>query len=171
MDFISEAFEESVSEVLDGALDVWLVGGEDSHFATLEEVLYAGLIGGITGAVATGVGVATTKNLGITTEGDVITYDKKTVEALGKNNVKKLSKADSLNLHETIQQARVAMRQDAVADFYSKYAQKGLTQEQARIKYATEYKEAVEAQQTTYKIVNEATHNLTFCHHLCFLHF
>lgn len=157
MDFISEAFEESVSEVLDGALDVWLVGGEDSHFATLEEVLYAGLIGGITGAVATGFGIATTKNLGITTEGNVITYDKKTVEALGKNNVKKLSKADSLNLRETIQQARVAMRQDAVADFYSKYAQKGLTQEQARIKYANEYKEAVEAQQTTQKIVNEAT--------------
>lgn len=154
LDFMSEAFEESVSEVIDSCLDVALVGSEDSHFATLQEVLWAGLIGGVTGAVVTGASMAGTRNYGITSKGEIVDY--KDAKAAGITDVKKLKKIDTINLREALGQAQLSMRQDAVEDFYAKYEQKGLSRQQAIDLHKSEYNKAVEARNITQKTVSDA---------------
>lgn len=153
LDFTSEFMEESISEFIGSALDVWLVGGPNSQYASFTDVLYAGLIGGTIGGLLSGANVATTNNYGVTKEGNLVDF--KTAKAEGLD-VKKISKIDTLNLQESLQTASQGMRANQVEEFYAKYQEKGLTRQQAVERHRNEYDRAVEQQQTQQKSISDA---------------
>ena len=152
LDFTSEFMEESISEFIGSALDVWLVGGPNSQYASFTDVLYAGLIGGTIGGLLSGANVATTRNMGVTKDGKLVDF--KTARDAGLD-VKKLSKIDTLNLQSSLQEARVATRANQVEEFYAKYQQRGLTRQQAQERHQREYNKAVEAQKEQQKALSD----------------
>lgn len=59
--FLSEGMEESLSEYLDGMLEKWFIDPQSD--TSLQQVLYAGLIGGLTGIIGEAVGILKTDKL------------------------------------------------------------------------------------------------------------
>lgn len=164
MDFVSEAFEEGVSEIADSIFDVWLVHGEDSHIASFEDVIHAALIGGVTGAIVTGAGIAFTSNAALNTETNeyVDNYKKAIEDGVDPSKLIKLSKSDTLNLRESLSSASEAMRVDHVDEFLTNVRRnENLTAEQAKTNYAAEYKKALALDQKNAKTIAEAATILT----------
>ena len=76
--FLSEGIEEMTSEISNSILYKCLVD-PTADLASLQDVLYAGLIGGITGAVVTGGTVASTQRLAVK-NGELISLDQAQTE-------------------------------------------------------------------------------------------
>lgn len=118
--FVSEGFEESVSEFTGVILHDTIVNGDTFKEAlgniSIKDVLYAGLIGGIIGGIGTVVEIGTAQNITITKDGTMLTNQEvKQLKAEGKSvEGKKYSKAQSLNLMETLKQAEdIAAKTDS----------------------------------------------------------
>ena len=82
----------------------------------MKDVLYAGLIGGIIGGIGTVAEIGTAQNITITKDGTMLTNQEvKQLKAEGKSvEGKKYSKAQSLNLMETLKQAEdIAAKTDS----------------------------------------------------------
>ena len=150
MSFVSEGLEEMTSEFIDGVLDWALVTGNTDSFASMQDILYAGLVGGATGLLLTGGDIALTKNMGyIKGSGTIVenfkqeaakvvdtdnnkTYSnrKEAIEAGAKNirslytseQLKKLGKIDSKNIRNARAMGYEAIRIDNVDDFYNKHS-------------------------------------------------
>jgi hypothetical protein len=126
LNFLSEGLEESIAEFANTALyNVFIAQGNDDlrKSYSVEDILYAGLVGGLIGGLMEGGRVATTSKL--TTP-----------------NGKKLSKTQSLVLSEQLAQANRLLQTDAVADLKTKYKTENI--EQIKTEHAEEYQEAVE---------------------------
>lgn len=105
-DFVSEGFEESISEFTGSILHDWLVSDDSFGNAlfnvSMKDVLYAGLIGGIIGGIGAGLDIGTTQRITITKDFDI--YTDKEIKALKKQGVKiegeRLSKTQTINFME-----------------------------------------------------------------------
>lgn len=149
IDFLSEGLEESVAEFADSVLYTALVDNK-APLASIGEVLYAGLIGGIIGGIGAGGRILSTKRLAITEDGRLIQYDKSDKDFKGKI----LGKAQSLTLQERIQNAKNALDTSAVTDLRAKYKTKDL--ETIKKEHADEYQKALEADAEIQNEVTEA---------------
>lgn len=129
LNFLSEGLEESISEFANVALfNAFVAQGNDElrKSYSIEEILYAGLVGGLVGGLMEGGRIATTTKLTVP-------------DAAG---VKTLTKTQSLALSEQLANANRLLQTDAVADLKTKYKTENL--EQIKTEHAEEYQRAVE---------------------------
>ena len=150
-DMLSEGAEEMVSEFANSVLNIAFID-PNAPLASVQDVLYAGLIGGLIGALVTGGSVATTRNAFVTKEGQLTTYkDAKKADLEGV----KLTKMQTLELKTALSEATRAMRQSAISDLYAKYSTEDISTIQT--KHADEYQKAVEKDVKKQKIILDTT--------------
>lgn len=150
LDFLSEGLEESISEFADSVLYTAMID-PNAPLASIQDILYAGLVGGLTGAVAAGGQIATTRKQTILADGTIV--DSKTAKTLGYEG-KSLSKTQSLNLMEQISKAKNILDTDAVADLQAKYSKESL--EEIKINHSEEYNKAVESNENKQTLLTES---------------
>lgn len=138
LNFVSEGIEEGVSEIFGSLLYNQLVD-PNAELATIEDVLYAAIIGGVTGAVMTGGQALGTTRYSVTKDGrlvrtaDLTSSQKKTTKQLG------LSKSYAMNaLLQEIQQGKD--RVDEVTKLKAKY---GESLDSIVAKHGSEYQKAL----------------------------
>lgn len=144
LNFLSEGLEESIAEFANTALfNTFIAQGNDElrKSYSVEEILYAGLVGGLIGGLMEGGRIASQTRLSITKDGKVIPT--KTAE----KGTKGLTKTQSLVLTEKLSQASALAQTDAVADLQSKYSD--LTLDEIKTQHAEEYENAVNKNQKT----------------------
>ncbi len=132
--FASEGFEEAVAEFADSVLYTAMVD-PNAPLASIEEILYAGLIGGLIGGVTGGIEIGTAQRLTI--------------------NGKQLTKLESLAYQGQLQNAIELTKKSAVDSLMVKYS--NLNLEQIKTQHAQEYQNAVEKDNTTTRKLAEAT--------------
>ena len=142
LNFISEGLEESIAEFADTALfNLFIAQGNNElrKSYSIQDVLYAGLIGGLIGGLMEGGNIATTSKLVLTEDGQLVSR-----EYAQQNNLKiskEFSKTQTLSLREQLAQAKKYIETSAVADLQTKY--KDLTLEQIKTQHAQEYEKAL----------------------------
>lgn len=149
-DFVSEGSEEFVSEILDSIYYQKFVNPE-SPTASFSDCLYAGLIGGLTGVIMTGGNIAFTPSLTVTNEGIVSTKYAKDNKLEGK----KLSKAQSLILKETLSEVSQISKEDPITQLLAKYKDSNLAD--IELKHGDEYNKALDAKNKSDEKVVKAT--------------
>lgn len=150
LDFLSEGLEESISEFANSVLYTAMID-PNAPLASIQDILYAGLVGGLTGAVAAGGQIATTRKQTILADGTIV--DSKTAKTLGYEG-KSLSKTQSLTLMEQISKAKNILDTDAVADLQAKYSKESL--EEIKTKHSKEYNKAVESNKNKQTLLTES---------------
>lgn len=151
MDMLSEGFEESVAEFSDSILYKVMVD-ENAPIASFKDIMYAGLIGGLIGGIATTGRVATTRNQIVTSDGTVM--DAKTAKELGISG-EKLSKTKSLTVTERLQDVQNLSRTDALTDLQAKYSKETL--QEIEQNHKAEYQRAVEQNQKNQEELTQVT--------------
>ena len=141
LDFATEGFEEAVAEI-GGSLLYTAMVDSNAPIASFSDVMYAGLIGGLIGGIATTGRVAGTRSQTILKDGSVI--DTKLAKLTNQEGTK-LSKTKSLFLQESISEAKRMLSENAVTDLQAKYSSETL--EQIKTNHADEYNNAVQKQQ------------------------
>ena len=136
LNFLSEGLEESVAEFADNVLFNIFVN--DKPFS-MQDVLYAGLVGGLIGGLMEGGRIATTSKLSITKDGRAIST--KQAKELGLKTTQDLTKTQSLAFGEKLAQARALVEKDAVADLQTKYSK--LSLEEIQQLHPDEYQKAL----------------------------
>jgi hypothetical protein len=138
----TEAAEEAVSELFGGVLEYYLVTEDKESLPTIEKVLYAALIGGITGGVLAGGRIVLTPRMSVTSEGQVKYNKDLTTEE--RESAKKLGLRKSWAVQSLLQQSSDALnRVDEVTKLQTKYST--LSLDQIKTQHADEYQKAVDA--------------------------
>ena len=153
LDFLSEGMEESVSEFADSVLYTALVDN-NAPIASIQDILYAGLIGGIIGGISAGGRIMSTSRLGITKDGVLIDTKSLTTEQRKSFEGKILGRAQTLTLQERLQNVRNAMDSNAITDLQAKY--KNLTLDEIKNQHADEYQKALDRNVKFQTELNEA---------------
>lgn len=144
LDFVSEGLEESVSELF-GSMLYRATVDENAPLASIKDILYAGLIGGLTGALMTGGSILATPNATI----DPVTgtlVEAKEFEKLTKTKLDKsakLSKGKSYNAWALYKAASVSPRDSKITQLQQKYH--NLSVEQIKEQHTKEYERAERA--------------------------
>lgn len=133
----TEALEESIDQFLNSCLYTAMVD-PNAPVASIDEVLYAGLIGGIIGGGFNVGRIATTEKGVLLDNGQLVS--KKQAESLGLQG-KELGKAQTLNIKETLSRLNQLNSRDAVGDLRTKYHNESL--EQIQKNHSQEYQKAV----------------------------
>lgn len=138
----TEAVEEAVSELFGGLLEYWIVTQDRQSLPTVDKVLYAALIGGLTGGFMAGGRIVLTPRMSVTQSGELkYTRD---LSAEEKKASKKLGLRKSWALQSLLQQSTEALSSvDAITKLQAKYGE--LSLEQIRTKHAEEYDNALAA--------------------------
>lgn len=148
IDFLSEGFEEAIAEIGNSILYTVMVDN-NAPLATVSDILYAGLIGGLIGGVTAGGQIATTAKLVILEDGTVVSAK----EAGDKGT--KLSRTQSFRLNTAIEYASQLATKDAIQDLQVKYSNETL--DDIKRNHSEEYAEAEEANNDRDKRLAEAT--------------
>lgn len=138
LDFLSEGFEEGVAEIAGSILYQQFVD-PNAPIASFKDVMYASLIGGLIGGIATTGRIAATRSKTILKDGTVV--DTKVAKAQGLEG-KKLSKTKSLYLQEQISDIKDAQETSELTKLQAKYSGESLQQIQKS--HAEEYQQAVQ---------------------------
>lgn len=136
----TEAVEEAVSEIFGGLFEYWIVTQDRQSLPTVDKVLYAALIGGLTGGFMTGGRILLTPRMSVTQSGE-LKYTKK-LTAAEERTSKKLGLHKSWALQSLLQQSTEALSSiDAMTKLQAKYGE--LSLEQIRTQHAEEYNNAL----------------------------
>ena len=136
----TEAVEEAVSEIFGGLFEYWIVTQDRQSLPTVDKVLYAALIGGLTGGFMTGGRILLTPRMSVTQSGE-LKYTKK-LTAAEERTSKKLGLHKSWALQSLLQQSTEALSSiDAMTKLQAKYVE--LSLEQIRTQHAEEYNNAL----------------------------
>jgi hypothetical protein len=137
----TEAAEEAVSELFGGVLEYWMVTQDRESLPTLDKVLYASLIGGLTGGFLAGGRIALTPRMSVTESGE-LKYTRDLAEQEGKK-VKNLGLSKSWGLQNLITQTNEALNTpDNITKLMTKHSNMSL--EQIKADYSDEYNSALE---------------------------
>jgi hypothetical protein len=137
--FGTEALEEAVAEIFGSLMYAGLVTGNPEDIASIEDIFYAAIIGGLTGAVMSGGQIATTRRMAVTQDGQ-LKYRSELTDAERKT-AKKLKLSESWGLQSLIQQSQQALSTpDNVTQLMAKT---GKSVSQLRTENANEYEKAV----------------------------
>lgn len=151
LDFLSEGLEESVSEFADSVLYTAMID-PNAPLASIEEILYAGLIGGIIGGVSTTGRIMSTKKQTILEDGSVIlTKDARELGLKGKE----LSKSQTLTFNERLQNAIQTLKSDPIVDLQIKYSGEDL--KSIKQNHREEFNEALALKEKNNKQLTNAT--------------
>ena len=151
IDFLSEGLEESIAEFADSVLYTTMID-PDAPLASIEQILYAGLIGGIIGGVGTTGRILSTKNLTILEDGSVVnTKAAKELNLKGKD----LTKAQSLTFNERLQNAIQTLKSDPIVDLQIKYSGEDL--KSIKQNHREEFNEALKLKEKHNKQLTNAT--------------
>ena len=136
----TEAVEEAVSEIFGGLFEYWIVTQDRQSLPTVDKVLYAALIGGLTGGFMTGGRILLTPRMSVTQSGKLKYTTELTTEE--KRASKKLGLRKSWALQSLLQQSTEALSSiDAMTKLQAKYGELNL--EQIRTQHAEEYNNAL----------------------------
>lgn len=136
--FTTEGLEEATTELFGSILYNTIVDPK-ADIASFGDIMYAALIGGLTGAIMSGGQVLTTKKMSVM-DGKLVDTSSLTKEQ--RKTAKNLTKAQSYGLNNLIYQAQQATQQtDEVTKLMSKY---GLSLQDVQTEHAEEYQEALE---------------------------
>ena len=136
----TEAVEEAVSEIFGGLFEYWIVTQDRQSLPTVDKVLYAALIGGLTGGFMTGGRILLTPRMSVTQSGE-LKYTKE-LTAAEERTSKKLGLHKSWALQSLLQQSAEALYSiDAMTKLQAKYGE--LSLEQIRTQHAEEYNNAL----------------------------
>ena len=136
----TEAVEEAVSEIFGGLFEYWIVTQDRQSLPTVDKVLYAALIGGLTGGFMTGGRILLTPRMSVTQSGKLKYTTELTTEE--KRASKKLGLRKSWALQSLLQQSTEALSSiDAMTKLQAKYGE--LSLEQIRTQHAEEYNNAL----------------------------
>ena len=136
----TEAVEEAVSEIFGGLFEYWIVTQDRQSLPTVDKVLYAALIGGLTGGFMTGGRILLTPRMSVTQSGKLKYTTELTTEE--KRASKKLGLRKSWALQSLLQQSTEALSSiDAMTKLQAKYGELNL--EQIRMQHAEEYNNAL----------------------------
>ena len=136
----TEAVEEAVSEIFGGLFEYWIVTQDRQSLPTVDKVLYAALIGGLTGGFMTGGRILLTPRMSVTQSGELKYTTELTAEE--KRASKKLGLRKSWALQSLLQQSTEALSSiDAMTKLQAKYGE--LSLEQIRTQHAEEYNNAL----------------------------
>ena len=136
----TEAAEEAVSELFGGILEYWMVTQDRESLPTAEKVLYAALIGGLTGGFLAGGRIALTSRMSITADGQVKYNKDLTAEEL--KSAKKLGLHKSWAIQSLSQQSAEALNTvDNITKLQTKYG--SLNLDQIKTQHAEEYNNAL----------------------------
>ena len=136
----TEAVEEAVSEIFGGLFEYWIVTQDRQSLPTVDKVLYAALIGGLTGGFMTGGRILLTPRMSVTQSGE-LKYTKE-LTAAEERTSKKLGLHKSWALQSLLQQSAEALSSiDAMTKLQAKYGE--LSLEQIRTQHAEEYNNAL----------------------------
>lgn len=136
--FTTEGLEEATTELFGSILYNTIVD-PTADIASIGDIMYAALIGGLTGAIMSGGQVLTTKKMSVM-DGKLVDTSSLTKEQ--RKTAKNLTKAQSYGLNNLIYQAQQATQQtDEVTKLMSKY---GLSLQDVQTEHAEEYQEALE---------------------------
>lgn len=144
--FGTEALEEAVAELFGSMMYAELVTGDVNDIASIGDIFYAAIIGGLTGAVMSGGRIATTKRMVVTKDGQ-LKYRSDLSKAELKT-AKKLKLSESWGLQNLIHQSQQALSTpDNVTQLMAKT---GKSVSQLLTENAVEYEKAV-AKDTEFK--------------------
>lgn len=136
----TEAIEEAVSEIFGGLFEYWIVTQDRQSLPTVDKVLYAALIGGLTGGFMSGGRILLTPRMSVTQSGE-LKYTKE-LTAAEERTSKKLGLRKSWALQSLLQQSTEALSSiDAMTKLQAKYGELNL--EQIRTQHAEEYNNAL----------------------------
>lgn len=136
----TEAVEEAVSEIFGGLFEYWIVTQDRQSLPTIDKVLYAALIGGLTGGFMSGGRILLTPRMSVTQSGELKYTTELTTEE--KRASKKLGLRKSWALQSLLQQSTEALSSiDAMTKLQAKYGELNL--EQIRTQHAEEYNNAL----------------------------
>ncbi len=136
----TEAVEEAVSEIFGGLFEYWIVTQDRQSLPTVDKVLYAALIGGLTGGFMSGGRILLTPRMSVTQSGE-LKYTKE-LTAAEERTSKKLGLHKSWALQSLLQQSAEALSSiDAMTKLQAKYGELNL--EQIRTQHAEEYNNAL----------------------------
>ena len=158
IDFASEAGEEMASEITSSLLYQWTVD-PNAPTASIQDILYAGLIGGLTGVILSGGKVLTTSRLAVDENGNLIRM--KDARAMGMEVDKKnrLSKLQSYNALSMISSLDENINKSSVIKLQEKYSDLSLNE--IKTQHADEYKTAAERDAKTDKQYVKTLHSLS----------
>ena len=140
INFLSEGLEEGVAEFLDGLVYASLVTGDEKDVASIKDILYASLIGGIMGAGATTITTLATTPKYSVVNGELV--ETATLSKEEKKLAKNLGFRGSYELISQIDRTQQVLQQPtAVASLMTKY---GTSLSDIRKNHAQEYQDAVE---------------------------
>ena len=137
--FGTEALEEAVAELFGSMMYAGLVTGDVNDIASIGDIFYAAVIGGLTGAVMSGGQIATTKRMVVTQDGQLKYRSDLTNAEL--KTAKKLKLSESWGLQSLIRQSQQALSTpDNVTQLMAKT---GKSISQLQTENAAEYEKAV----------------------------
>ena len=157
IDFLSEGFEESVSEFANSVLYTTLVD-KNAPLASMSEILYAGLIGGVIGGIMSGGAIAGTQSVTVTPDGQIISNKDIKAQNLDVKGVK-LNKHQTMDFKASVQEAATVLRRNAVDELLAKYSQQDPTMTRTKLA-ATHPDEYLKAVEENDKIKSRATEAL-----------
>ena len=135
--FGTEALEEATSELFGSILYKTMID-PTAPTATFSDILYAAIIGGLTGAVMSGGQVLSTKRMSVV-NGKLVQTSTLTKEQ--KKTAKQLSKAESWGLNNLLTQLQQASQKtDEITKLMSKY---GTSLNNIMVTHSQEYQEAL----------------------------
>lgn len=139
----TEGAEEAVSELFGSLLEWSLVTDFDENsLPTIENILYAAMIGALTGGFMAGGRVALTTRMGVDSEGNIVRL--KDVAPENRKNVKKLGLGKSWAVQSLLQQSSEALSAtDNMTKLQAKYGHLNLQQIQEQ--HADEYQKAYDS--------------------------
>lgn len=155
IDFFSEGTEEMITEFANSVLMKVMVDN-NSQLASIQDILYAGLIGGLTGAAFAGGSIATQKKLFLTNDGELIDID--VAKKLNKSGVE-LTRTQSLLTKNNLASFQQGVIEDPMAELRAKYQNKTLAQIQTE--HSEEYNKAVTKRQKQLEELDKTTIFLT----------
>lgn len=141
LDFLSEGMEESIAEIADSILYTVLIDN-NAPLASLGDVLYAGLIGGLIGGIGAAGRIAATSRIYVTKDGQIIDTSEYTKKELKTLDGKLLGKAQSLTLKERLANAINVLDKNAITDLQAKYS--NLTLDEIKTQHSDEYQKALD---------------------------
>ena len=139
----TEGMEEAVSELFGSLLEWCLVTDfDEKSLPTIENILYAAMIGSLTGGFMAGGRVALTTRMGVDSEGNIVRL--KDVATENRKNVKKLGLGKSWAVQALLQQSSEALSAtDNMTKLQAKYGNLNLQQIQEQ--HADEYQKAYDS--------------------------
>lgn len=142
LNFLAEGFEESIAEFADTALfNVFIAQGDDAlrKEYSIQDILYAGLIGGLIGGLGESGRIAGTTRLGLTQDGQLLSLQQAKQDKI---NIKHtLTKTQSLVAGEKMANAQRVLTKDALVDLKKKYSK--LTLDEIKQQHSDEYNKAL----------------------------